>query len=92
MEEKERSETISYFSLEGILNHFSMIIKRLILLCIVILVAWVLTIAGFLWYVSLPVEESSTITLDSEDGNANYIGDDMKGDINNYGKSKSDSK
>lgn len=89
---EERNETVSYFALEGIMSHFSMVIKRLIVLCIALLVAWLLTIAGFLWYISLPVEECTTTTVESDEGNANYIGNDMKGNINNYGKSKSDSK
>lgn len=88
--EDERKEGVSYFVLEGIMNHFSAIIKRLVMLCIALLVALLMTIAGFLWYISLPVEEGSTVTVDSKDGNANYIGNDMKGDINNYGESDSD--
>lgn len=90
--EDEKKEKVSYFVLEGITTHFSLIVKRLILLCIVVLVAWLITIGGFLWYISLPVDEYSTVTVDSEDGNANYIGNDMKGDINNYGESESNSK
>ena len=39
------------------------------------------TIGGFLWYISLPVDE--TVTVENEDGNANYIGHDLTGDINN---------
>ena len=31
------------------------------------------TISGFLWYISLPVEE--TVTVENEDGNTSYIGD-----------------
>ena len=43
------------------------------------------TIAGFMWYISLPAEE---IAIENDDGNANYVGNDMNGDINN-GKDKS---
>ena len=43
------------------------------------------TVAGFLWYVSLPVEE---IEIENDDGNASYIGNDMNGDFN-YGTSNS---
>lgn len=39
------------------------------------------TIAGFLWYISLPVEE--TVQVENEDGNANYVGGDISGEINN---------
>lgn len=41
------------------------------------------TIAGFIYYYSLPAEE---ISIENEDGNANYIGNDMNGDINNNGE------
>ena len=39
------------------------------------------TIAGFLWYISLPVEE--TVQVENEDGNANYVGGDVTGEIHN---------
>jgi hypothetical protein len=77
---------ISYFVLEGILNHFALIIKRMVTVIIVILILWTLTIAGFLWYVSLPVEDYNKVTVENDDGNANYIGNDMNGDFN-YGES-----
>ena len=38
------------------------------------------TIAGFLWYISLPTEE---IMIENESGNANYIGRDLEGDLYN---------
>lgn len=48
------------------------------------------TIAGFLWYVSLPVDE---VTVESDGGNANYIGDDLEGDlINGEGNSETPKK
>lgn len=60
--------------------------KRLCRIIIILIALWVATIFGFvgafLWYTSVPVE-SSEITIESDDGNANYIGNDMKGDINN---------
>lgn len=39
------------------------------------------TICGFLWYISSPVDEG--VTVENEDGNANYIGNDMNGDLYN---------
>lgn len=83
--EDKRNENISYFVLEGILNHFSIINKRLITTLIVIVVLWAATIAGFLWYISLPIEEVSAVTVENQDGNANYVGNDMNGDFN-YGE------
>ena len=40
----------------------------------------VATIIGFMWYISLPTED---VAIENSDGNANYIGNDMNGDINN---------
>lgn len=78
---------VSYFVLEGIMTHFSILMKRLIITMIVILFLWAATIAGFLWYISLPIEETSSVKVENEDGNANYIGNDMNGDFN-YGESE----
>lgn len=86
MEEK-KNEGVSYFILEGIMTHFSVMMKRLIITMIVILFLWAATIAGFLWYISLPIEEISSVQVENKDGNANYIGNDMNGDFN-YGESK----
>lgn len=45
------------------------------------------TVAGFLWYISLPVDE--TVTVENDDGNANYIGGNVGGDLNNNGQGDS---
>lgn len=56
--------------------------KRKDLIIIFLLVAWMATIGGFLWYLSLPSAESTSTTVDSQSsGNANYI--NGKGDIYN---------
>lgn len=52
-------------------------LKKIIYLLIVL---WFLTIAGFVWYITLPTEDTY---IENQDGNANYIGNDMNGDINN---------
>ena len=83
--EHDKNEPISYFALEGIMTHFSTIIKKLIVTIIVILFLWAATITGFIWYISLPVEEYSETYVENQDGNANYIGNDMNGDFN-YGE------
>ena len=43
------------------------------------------TVAGFLWYISLPVDE---VTVENEDGNAVYIGDEntMIGGVKQVGQ------
>ena len=47
--------------------------------CIMVAVE-IATIAGFLWYISLPVED---VTIENEDGNANYVGRDLSGGLYN---------
>ena len=37
-------------------------------------------VAGFLWYISLPVDE---IFIENDDGNATYIGHDLEGELYN---------
>lgn len=83
----EEKGPVSYFVLEGIMTHFSITIKRLIIVLVVVLALWAATIAGFIWYISLPIEECDTVTVENENGNANYIGNDMMGDFN-YGESE----
>lgn len=83
---EEQNENVSYFVLEGIMTHFSVMYKRLFLLCVAILVVFSIIIGGLLWYISLPVEETESVTVENQDGNANYIGNDMNGDFN-YGES-----
>ena len=47
------------------------------------------TICGFMWYISLPAEEVTTI--ENDEGNANYIGGNVNGVLNN-GKGEDNSK
>lgn len=56
--------------------------KRWFIAFVIVLVLWFSTIGAFLWYVSLPVEDE-TVTIENDDGNANYIGKDLNGVINN---------
>ena len=46
------------------------------------------TIAGFMWYISLPIDESE-IQVENADGSANYVGRDWSGGIFN-GEHQSD--
>lgn len=54
--------------------------KRWFIAFLIVLGLWFGTVAGFIWYLSLPVDE---VTIENEDGNANYIGNDLKGDLIN---------
>lgn len=60
--------------------------KRWFIAFCVMVVLELATIGGFLWYISLPVEE--WVSVENEDGNANFIGNDLNGVLNN-GKSES---
>lgn len=74
MENEKKDNTVTHFVLEGILNHFSTIIKRLIIVLIIVLALWAATIAGFLCYISLPVEEyDSTVVTQDLDGDLNTM-------------------
>ncbi len=61
--------------------------KRWFIAFVITLCIEVATIGGFLWYLSLPVEEC--VTVENEDGNANYVGEDLNGVIDN-GENNSD--
>lgn len=55
--------------------------KRWFIAFVIMLCIEVATIGGFLWYLSLPVEE--LVTVENDSGNANYVGNDMNGDLYN---------
>ena len=59
--------------------------KRWFIIAIVELVIILSMAAGFVWYLSLPIDE---VVIENEDGNANYVGNDLTGAINN-GKNNS---
>ena len=55
--------------------------RRWFIAFLVMLGIEIATVGGFLWYISLPVDE--TVQVENEDGNANYVGGDVRGVINN---------
>lgn len=55
--------------------------RRWFIAFLVMLGIEIATVGGFLWYISLPVDE--TVQVENEDGNANYVGGDVRGIINN---------
>lgn len=57
--------------------------RRWFVIAIIELVIILVMGGGILWYLSLPVEEYGTTDVEAISGNANYIGNDMNGDINN---------
>ena len=55
--------------------------KRWFIAFIIMVAVELATIFSFMWYISLPVEDVKVES--SDNGNANYIGNDLNGDINN---------
>ena len=55
--------------------------KRWFIAFIIMLCLELATIGGFLWYISLPVDEM--VEIENDDGDANYVGGDVDGNINN---------
>ena len=56
--------------------------KRWFIIAVIELFIILSMAGGFLWYMSLPVEDD-VVSVESEDGNANYVGDDVTGAIYN---------
>lgn len=56
--------------------------RRWFIAFLVMVVVEICTVAGFLWYISLPVDEA-VVTVENEDGNANYVGRDLNGGLYN---------
>lgn len=54
--------------------------RRIFIVAVIEAVMIILIVAGFLWYISLPIDE---IVVEADGGNANYIGDDLEGDLYN---------
>lgn len=69
-----------------LLHELKLSAKRWFIAFCVMIVLEIATIGGFMWYLSLPPDE---VTIESEDGNANYVGNDVTGAIYN-GKNNSE--
>ena len=78
MEERE-NVSVPYLVHEGVLARMERTIKRLWVLCIVLIVLFVGTNAGWLYYESQ--WEDVIVTQENADGYNNYVGND--GDIYN---------
>ena len=63
-----------------LLHQIKMNAQRWFIAFVVMVCIELATIAGFLWYISLPVED---ITVESDSGSANYIGRDLQGGLYN---------
>ena len=56
--------------------------KRWFIIAVIELFIILSMAGGFIWYMSLPVEDD-VVSVESEDGSANYVGDDVTGTIYN---------
>lgn len=56
--------------------------RRWFIAFLVMVAVEICTVVGFLWYISLPVDEA-VVTVENEDGNANYVGRDLNGGLYN---------
>lgn len=83
MKEEVQKNYETSFATE-LLQHIKATSKRWFIAFIITLILWFATIGGFIAYLSLPVDE--TVSVQNEEGNANYIGDSLNGDVNNNGK------
>lgn len=54
--------------------------RRWFIIAIIELVIIIAVVLGFLWYISLPIDE---ISVEADGGNANYIGHDLEGELYN---------
>lgn len=63
--------------------------RRWFIAFLVMIAIEVATIVGFIWYISLPVEQEA-VEMENEDGNALYIGDEntVNGGVVNNGTDK----
>ena len=82
------NENQDSFAME-LLKGYSAQAKRWFVACMVILLMWLATIGGFVWFISQYDYESYEITADG-DSNANYIGED--GNIYNGGFNQGEEK
>ena len=58
--------------------------KRWFIAFLVVLALWFATIAGFIWYITLPVEVSTIEMETDSESSANLISDStIKGDVSN---------
>ena len=71
---------VPYIVHESIMARMERTIRRLWILCIILILLLAGTNAGWIWYENQFIDEV-TITQENDDGYNNYIGND--GDINN---------
>ena len=91
MEEKENT-SVPYFVHEGMLARMERTIKRLWILCVVLIILFVGTNAGWIYYESQweTIETTVSQSVETDDGDGNLIVNGT-GEVNYYGESKTNS-
>ena len=56
--------------------------RRWFIAFLTVLILWFATIGAFIWYISLPTEDYE-VSIENGEGNANYVGRDLNGQIDN---------
>lgn len=75
----EEKETGGMLATE-LLHEIKLHAQRWFIIAVIELLVILCMAGGFLWYISLPVDE---IVIENESGNANYIGNDLSGGLYN---------
>lgn len=75
------NKTIPFYAHESMMTRMERTIRRLWILCIILILLLAGTNAAWFYYESQFADETLTVTQDSPDGINNYIGND--GDITN---------
>jgi len=86
MNEKDNSTIIPFFAFESVLDRNALTIKRLWIMCILLIVLLVSTNALWIWYESQFIYETTTIEAEQDGEGVNIVG---TGDINYGTESKS---
>lgn len=63
----DEKDTVSYLVYESSLSREERHNKRLVSIILTLIIFWFVTIAGCIWYISLPVEEHTEISQEAED-------------------------
>ena len=66
-----------------LLHELKASVKRWFIIAVIELFVILSMAGGFIWYISLPVEEEIVTVEGDDNGNTNYVGNDMTGAIYN---------
>lgn len=86
----ESNQTVSYFAHEQMMSRMERTIRRLWILCIILIVCLIGTNAGWIYYESQWEEVTSTylqeVTQETDNGSNQFVGGDYYGETNSQDK------